>query len=274
MMKARSLWGRLVCAFLVSTQVYAYVDYYNYDDNDLDFLSETSASYAAAPSNDAVHNLAALLAAEPITPDARHKLMHLYESADPDTKVIIQASVEMGKLEPLARCSACEAAVGELQMALLDVIKSGSVANRKPRIHWTQAWRDLPGHEKAELLEALFTPDLCSNRLQHYGVHQTSRMFLPAHFGGRVVPGVESDPDALDLLVKQCKYMEFAMKPQVVAKLATDEERIDRQIVQKGGKLETQLPALWHSLRKEMCNKLSRADGACLSQEHPLFTRK
>jgi hypothetical protein len=35
------------------------------------------------------------------------------------------------------------------------------------------------------------------------------------------------------------------------------------------GELETQLPVLWHSLRKELCDALTKAGGACLRQKHP-----
>eukprot|EP00959_Pyramimonas_sp_CCMP1952_P112837 2358808-Pyramimonas_sp.AAC.1 len=56
------------------------------------------------------------LAAEPISPDQKAALLHKFEQADEDTKVLIYTSVQMEQTEPIKRCAACEAAIAEVQV--------------------------------------------------------------------------------------------------------------------------------------------------------------
>uniref|UniRef100_A0A7S0RGD5 Uncharacterized protein n=1 Tax=Pyramimonas obovata TaxID=1411642 RepID=A0A7S0RGD5_9CHLO len=208
------------------------------------------------------------LAAEPISPDQKAALLHKFEQADEDTQVLIYTSVMMEQTEPILRCAACEAAIGEVQLAMMSNLKEA--ARKDPNApHWTSHWFELPTDEKISLVEEHFSAELCSNRMRLYGLHPPSKAYVPFQMGVRTVPGVESSEEITQYLVNQCRYLEFALKEPIAGKLGNDTSRLHRQIVSKGGSLELQMQAVWHAIRKETCNTVTRADGACHKQQHP-----
>jgi len=212
------------------------------------------------------------LAAEPISPDEKAALLHKYEQADEDTRVLIYTSILMEQTEPALRCSACEAAIGEVQLAMMATLKEA--ASREPLApHWTSYWFDMLIDAKLQLLEGLFNAELCSDRMKSYGLHTASNAYVPFRLGARLVPGVTATDAITEMLVNQCRYLAFAFKGPIVRKLGNDTARVNRQIVRAGRSLETQLQPLWHAVRKEACNSLTRAEGACYTQRHPFSAR-
>eukprot|EP00959_Pyramimonas_sp_CCMP1952_P076676 1602482-Pyramimonas_sp.AAC.1 len=66
-----------------------------------------------------------------------------------------------------------------------------------------------------------------------YGMHPSSKAYVPFRMGSHLVPGVEASDPITQFLVNQCRFLEFALKEPIAGKLGNDTARLDRQIVSK-----------------------------------------
>jgi len=178
--------------------------------------------------------LAHRLAAEPISADKKADLLHKFERADDNMKMLIRTAVELEQTEPVLRCAACEAALGEVQMALMALLKDiAAEADLNSQLHWTTFWSGMVVDHKLELVHDMFTVDLCEQRMRHYGLHTQSQTYIPWRIGRQAIPGVDNGEEVTEFLTNQCKFLQFAHGARVVQKLGNDTLRINVQIVER-----------------------------------------
>mmetsp|Transcript_33526 Transcript_33526/g.40519 ORF Transcript_33526/g.40519 Transcript_33526/m.40519 type:complete len:304 (-) Transcript_33526:226-1137(-) len=217
------------------------------------------------------------LSGEQLSTAEKHAILHRWELADEDTRLLIRTSVELIHTEPALRCSACEATLGEVQMSMILELKQMSKLSPH-HSDWATLWTDMGVEDKFDMVRIHFQrTDICDERLYNYGLHRKVNMYIPARIGDHAVPDVDASPAVRTALNNHCRYLEYAFKDEVVRVLGNDTERVYTLIKAKdenqGGRvnLEERLSALWHSTRKKVCDKLTKANGACLRQAHPLF---
>jgi hypothetical protein len=79
------------------------------------------------------------------------------------TQKLIKTSVEMEQAEPVLRCAACEAALGEVQILLMARLAEHA-KEEYGSPHWTRHWAELPVDTKLQWYSGMFTADMCDTR--------------------------------------------------------------------------------------------------------------